>query len=178
MGLIEEQAIRGVLLLRGARHPDHRGNLRKVLSARLLRQVGVSLEVDEVLTTTNSAAGTVRGLHYQVAPNEETKTLWVTHGAIYDVVVDVRPDEPTYGTWLSVHLSADDDTALHLPPGVAHGYQTLADDTSLTYLMAGAFSPVHARTIRWDDPRLGISWPVPATRVSDKDRAGSSWPPA
>lgn len=174
---MEEQHIRGVLVVRGVRHTDERGSLRKVLSTSTLRSAGVDLQVDDVLITSNAVAGTVRGLHYQVAPHEETKTLWVTQGALYDVVVDVRPGEPTFGAWLSFRLSADDDTALHLPPGVAHGYQTLEPGTSLTYLMAGAHSPDHARTLRWDDDRLAINWPLPATVVSEKDRAGSSWAP-
>ncbi len=116
-------------------------------------------------------------MHYQVAPAEEAKTLWVTDGALHDVLVDLRPDEPTYGQWLAVELAADDDVALHVPAGIAHGYQTLVDDTRLTYLISAGYSPAHARTLRWDDPAVGIEWPLPATKISSKDREGHAWPP-
>ena len=175
--ILEPTGLRGVTLLRGVRHHDDRGALRKILVLDEARAHGIDVRVHEVVSTTNTEAGTVRGLHYQVAPFEETKTLWVTRGALYDVLVDVRPDEPTYGHWVGVALSADDDVALHVPAGVAHGYQTLADDTSLTYLIGAAYSPDHARTLRWDDPAVGVAWPRAATRISDKDRNGQPWPP-
>jgi dTDP-4-dehydrorhamnose 3,5-epimerase len=175
---VEPLGLRGLCLLRGVRHRDDRGFLRKVVVLEEARRQGVDIVVDEVVTTANEVAGTVRGMHYQVAPFEETKTLWVTRGALVDVLVDLRPAEPTYGQWVSVRLSDDDDVALHVPPGLAHGYQTLADETTLTYLMQGAFSADHARTLAWDDPTLAIDWPVPVSRISDKDRHGHPWPPA
>jgi dTDP-4-dehydrorhamnose 3,5-epimerase len=174
---VEPLGLRGLCLLHGVRHHDDRGYLRKVLVVTHARSLGIEVVVDEVVQTANHEAGTVRGLHYQVAPLEETKTLWVSQGAIFDVLVDLRPEEPTFGSWVAVRLSGDDDTALHVPPGLAHGYQTLDDDTTLTYLMGGAFSPDHARTLRWDDPTVGIAWPLPVARISEKDRQGHAWPP-
>ena len=176
--IVEPLELRGVALLRGDRHPDERGFLRKVLVADEARSYGLDVGVAEVVTTANEVAGTIRGMHYQVAPAAEAKTLWVTDGSLCDVLVDLRPDEPTYGRWLSVDLSADDDVALHVPTGVAHGYQTLVDDTRLTYLISAGHSPTHARTLRWDDPTLDIDWPLPPTRISAKDREGHAWPPA
>jgi dTDP-4-dehydrorhamnose 3,5-epimerase len=175
---VEPLGLPGLSLLRGVRHHDDRGFLRKVVVLEEARRQGVAIVVDEVVSTANDVAGTVRGMHYQVRPFEETKTLWVTSGAIVDVLVDLRSDQPTYGLWVSVRLSADDDVALHVPPGLAHGYQTLADDTTLTYLMSGAFSAEHARTLAWDDPTVGIDWPLPVTRISEKDRHGHPWPSA
>ena len=174
---VEPLSLRGLALLRGARHEDDRGFLRKVLVAEEARSHSLDARVEEVVTTANTVAGTVRGMHYQVAPHEETKTLWVTAGRLFDVLVDLRPDEPTYGEWVSVELSSDDDVALHVPAGIAHGYQTLEDDTSLTYLIGSGYAPDHARTLRWDDPTVGITWPLPVTRVSDRDREGHPWPP-
>ncbi len=92
------------------------------------------------MSTCNDVAGTVRGMHYQVAPHAETKILWVTDGRLYDVLVDLRADEPTYGQWVAVTLSADDDIALHVPEGVAHGYQTLEDNTRLIYLIGSGYA--------------------------------------
>lgn len=169
-------ALAGVELLEGVCFGDDRGELRKVVRREETERAGLDLVVDEVIVTTNHEAGTVRGMHVQVAPYEESKTLWVTSGRLLDVLVDVRPDQPTYGRWAAVELAAGDGLALHVPPGVAHGYQTLEDGTSLTYLMRGTFSPEHARTLRWDDPAVGIAWPRPATRISEKDRQGLAWP--
>jgi len=176
--IVEPLHLRGVALLRGARHRDDRGFLRKVLVADEARARGLDVDVAEVVTTANEAAGTIRGMHYQVAPAAEAKTLWVTDGALHDVLVDLRPEEPTYGQWLSIDLSADDDLALHVPAGIAHGYQTLVDDTRLVYLISAGHSPAHARTLRWDDPTVGITWPLAPTRISAKDREGHAWPPA
>lgn len=174
---LESTPLRGVTIIRGVRHRDERGALSKILVAEEARLAGLDVRVEEVVATTNLEAGTVRGMHYQVAPYEETKTLWVTHGRLLDVLVDLRPDEPTYGDWTAVELDRDDDLAVHVPAGVAHGYQTLEDDTRLTYLIGAPYAPGHARTLRWDDPEVGIPWPLPVTRVSDKDREGHPWPP-
>ncbi|MCF6377000.1 dTDP-4-dehydrorhamnose 3,5-epimerase family protein [Nocardioides KLBMP 9356] len=176
--MIEDLGLRGVALVRGARHHDERGFLRKVLVTREAEEHGLDTRVAEVVSTANEVAGTIRGMHYQVAPAAEVKTLWVTDGSLLDVLVDLRPEEPTYGRWISVELSADDDVALHVPAGIAHGYQTLEDDTRLTYLISAGHSPEHARTLQWDDPTVAIEWPLPPTRISAKDREGHAWPPA
>lgn len=175
--IVEPLPLRGAAALRGSRHADERGHLRKVWVASDARARELRTDIAEVVTTVNEARGTVRGMHYQVAPHEETKTLWVNEGSVFDVLVDLRPEEPTYGTWISVVLSAAEDVALHVPEGVAHGYQTLTDDARLTYLISTAYAPHHARTLRWDDPTVGIEWPLAATRISDKDREGHLWPP-
>jgi dTDP-4-dehydrorhamnose 3,5-epimerase len=174
---VRETGLDGVLVMHGERHQDNRGSLSKMLVIDEARHLGLDVSIDEVLTTTNVEAGTIRGLHYQVAPFEQTKTLWVTRGSLVDVLVDVRPHEPTYGEWMSVELQAEDDKVLHVPAGVAHGYQTLEDDTQLTYLIGGGSSPDHARTLRWDDPTVGVSWPRGVTRISSADRVGEAWPP-
>lgn len=171
----EPTVIRGLTVLRSLIVEDPRGSSQKVVTSTALREAGVESRIEEVLVTTNDVAGTVRGLHYQVAPHEEAKTLWVTRGALYDVVVDLRQDEPTYGEWWSIRLEAGDGCALHVPAGVAHGYQTLVDDTRLTYLISAPYSPGSAATLAWDDSTLGIPWPREVTRISPADRQGSPW---
>ncbi len=94
------------------------------------------------------------------------------------MLVDLRPDEPTYGTLRRVELAAERPHALHVPAGVAHGYQTLVDDTSLTYLISTGYHPDSARVLSWDDPTVGIVWPLPVTAISDRDREAPPWPPS
>lgn len=166
----------GVTLLRTEVHADARGHFRRVADLATLRKDGLDAEVDQVSVAANTRAGTVRGLHYQAEPHGEAKTLWVTSGAVFDVLVDLRPG-PTYGRWVSVHLEAGEPTALHVPRGVAHGYQTLADDTCLTYLISTPFVAASARSLRYDDPTLAIPWPLPVSTISDRDREAPLWPP-
>lgn len=174
---LEQTRLPGVFLIRGTEHVDDRGCLRKVLSLDDIHAQGLPVKIDQVLTADNPETATVRGLHYQAPPFEESKTLWVTRGALFDVVVDVRPAESTYGSWIAFELRAGDNLAVHLPPGVAHGYQTLEPDTSVTYLIGGAFFPSRARTLRWDDPSLSIDWPLPVSRISESDQGAAPWPP-
>lgn len=156
----------------GKVHADHRGNFTKYLD-----QPNESpIDVTQVGSAHNTRTGTVRGLHFQAQPYGETKRLWVSAGAILDVLVDVRPASPTYGDWSSIELSAQEPVVLTVPAGVAHGYQTLVDDTTVVYLIAGEFVPASARTLLWRDPALGIAWPLEVSSISDSDEAGQPWP--
>jgi dTDP-4-dehydrorhamnose 3,5-epimerase len=166
----------GLVLLGSVMHRDERGESRKVVTSTLLAESGLDPHIEEVLCTSNEVAGTIRGLHHQVDPVAQSKTLWVTSGEVFDVVVDLRVDQPTYGRAWSAVLRADDEVALHVPAGFAHGYQTLVDDSRLTYLISRPHSPPHARTLAWDDPHLAIAWPREVTRLSASDRAGEPWP--
>ena len=160
--------IAGVQLRPAALHADDRGTFTKILDE--------PIQARQACTSFNALRGTVRGLHVQVDPFPETKTLWCVAGAVWDVVVDLRTAEPTYGSWAAVDLTAAEPAALTVPPGVAHGYQVIEDGSTLVYLIDGEFSPRSARTVRWDDPTLAITWPLPVTLISDSDRAGASWP--
>ena len=160
--------IEGVTHRTGDVHPDHRGSFTKYLDAHLaISQVGSAF---------NARAGTLRGLHFQAQPHGETKRLWVSTGAILDVLVDVRADSPTYGDWTSIELDAKEPTVLTVPAGVAHGYQTLVDDTTVVYLITGAYVPEAARTVLWRDPALEIGWPLDVSSISASDEAGQPWP--
>jgi dTDP-4-dehydrorhamnose 3,5-epimerase len=175
--VVEPTALRGVHLLHSDLHLDDRGSFRRVVDVEELRGHGMDASVAQVSVATNTKAGTVRGMHYQVAPHEEAKTLWCTSGSVFDVLVDLRPDEPTFASWTAVELSAAAAHALHVPRGVAHGYQTLEDDTELTYLISTAYHPESARVLSWQDQSLGIDWPLPVTAISDRDREAPPWPP-
>lgn len=175
---VEPLALRGVTVLRAEVHEDERGGFRRVVDTELLTSLGLDAAVSQISIATNHRAGTVRGMHYQAAPYEESKTLWCTHGSALDVLVDMRPDEPTYGRWVSVRLVAGEPIAVHVPPGVAHGYQTLEDDTALSYAISAPYVPEAARSLRFDDPTVGIEWPLPVSSISDRDRQAPLWPPS
>ena len=118
--------------------------------------------------------GTLRGLHCQVAPHEEVKLVRCTRGATYDVIVDLRPESPTYKRWLGTELTADNHRMVYISAGFAHGYQILTDNTEVLYQVGQFYAPAYERGIRWDDPAFGIDWPInPPSVLSNKDR---SWP--
>ncbi len=119
----------------------------------------------------NRRAGTVRGLHFQREPHAEAKLVRCTRGAVHDVLLDVRPGSPTYGRWEAFVLSEDDETALYASAGLAHGYQTLHDDTTVQYLLSAPYVAEAAAGYRYDSPHSGIRWPLPPTVVSARDRA-------
>jgi dTDP-4-dehydrorhamnose 3,5-epimerase len=117
--------------------------------------------------------GTLRGLHYQVPPHQEAKLIRCTRGAVFDVIVDLRPDSPTRGQWIGAELSEENSLMLYAPEGFAHGYQTLVDNTETYYLTSASYAASAARGVRYNDPAFGISWPLPVSVVSDADRR---WP--
>jgi dTDP-4-dehydrorhamnose 3,5-epimerase len=167
---VELSQVAGVSLELVSAQYDHRGSFIKLADERLT--------VDQVCVSRNDSAGTLRGLHYQIAPNDEHKLVWCSAGVIFDVVVDLRPEQPTYGAWASVVLSATDPHMLRIPPGVAHGFQTMVDKSDVTYLIRGPHSPESARRLRWDDRHLDIRWPQPdPTAMSAADMEAPPWPP-
>lgn len=172
---VQSLALPGPLVITGTPAADSRGTFRRIVDLTQLSELGADPAVVQVSTATNTTAGTIRGLHYQVPPSDEAKTLWCTSGAVFDVVVDIRPDSPTAGQWCAVELSAREPTALHIPPGFAHGYQTLTDDTDLIYLISRPHDPDRARSLRWDDPTIAIPWPRAVTAISQRDREAPLW---
>jgi dTDP-4-dehydrorhamnose 3,5-epimerase len=119
--------------------------------------------------------GTLRGMHYQVPPYQETKLVRCNKGAVYDVIIDLRPNSESFKKWLTVELSAENYRALFVPQGFAHGYQTLTDDTEVFYQVSEFYHPEAERGIRWDDPGFGIKWPIAVSAISDKDKAYPLW---
>lgn len=165
---VEPTEIPGVSLTPGRRTRDSRGSFTKALDG--------AVSAVQLCAAHNLERGTVRGLHVQVEPYSEEKRVWCVAGSVWDVLVDTRPDEPTYGSWTGLRLDATKPLVLGVPAGVAHGYQSLVDETVVVYLIAGPYSPAHARTISWSDPTLNIDWPLPVSRISDADRDAPPWP--
>jgi dTDP-4-dehydrorhamnose 3,5-epimerase len=129
--------------------------------------------VSQINTAFSRRAGTLRGMHYQLAPHAENKFVRCTRGALYDVALDLRPESPTFKAWFGVELTAEDGRMLWIPEGCAHGYQTLSDATELLYLTSRAYEPAQARGVRYDDPAFGVAWPLEVRVISDADRG---WP--
>jgi dTDP-4-dehydrorhamnose 3,5-epimerase len=167
-----EQQIAGLFVVESDVFPDARGSVTRAWVPQEFRDHGLSADVTQGLMAFNHRRGTIRGMHHQAAPFGEYKTTRVTRGAVFDVAVDLRPESPTYCQWFGIELSADNRRMLYIPPGCAHGYQTLADDTELFYLIAGAYAPAHQRGVRYNDPAFGIVWPLGApTVINERDAA-------
>ena len=171
------EPIPGVLELRSRVFEDSRGSFSETFSRRTMAGFGVDLEFCQDNESFSSSSGTVRGLHLQVEPHAQGKLVRVVHGAIFDVAVDIRPDSPTFGQHTSVELKAGDNRALWIPAGFAHGFCTLADETVVSYKATDFYAPDCERSIRFDDPDLGIDWPVDSADavLSDKDAAAPSF---
>ena len=122
--------------------------------------------------------GTIRGMHFQAAPFEEAKVVRVIRGAVFDVAIDLRPDSPTFRQWTGCELTAENRKMMYVPPGCAHGYQTLADDTEVFYFVSAAYSPPHQRGVRWNDPAFGVQWPLgQPTSIHDRDATYTDFVP-
>jgi dTDP-4-dehydrorhamnose 3,5-epimerase len=162
--------IAGVMLVEGAPQDDSRGSFVRVFCADTFRAHGMPERFVQTSLARNAKRGTLRGLHFQRAPFEEGRLVRCTRGALFDVVVDLRPGSVTYRRWHAETLSADNGRALYIPEGLAHGYQTLADDTDALYFMTTAYAPDHAAGLRWNDPTIAVAWPLPDPILSDRDR--------
>jgi dTDP-4-dehydrorhamnose 3,5-epimerase len=171
--LITDTGLSGLKVVRFERRSDDRGHFARTFCAREFQAAGLDPTVVQANLAFNRHAATVRGLHFQVPPAAETKLVRCTRGAILDVAVDLRPESPTFLRHFAVELTPDNDLALFVPARFAHGYQVLQDDSEVTYQVGEYYSPGHERGLRFDDPRLGIRWPLPPKHVSAKD---SAWP--
>ncbi|HEX6767083.1 MAG TPA: dTDP-4-dehydrorhamnose 3,5-epimerase [Polyangiaceae bacterium] len=161
----------GVHVVGLERIEDERGFFARSFDGEAFRTRGLDSRVVQCSVSYNQRRGTLRGMHYQVAPHEESKLVRCTKGAIYDVALDLRPDSAGFRRWIARELSEENRLALYLPAGVAHGFQTLADDTEVFYQISEAYHPESARGVRFDDPAFGIRWPVEDPIVSERDRA-------
>jgi len=152
---------------------DERGFFARLFCADEFRSAGLEPEFVQINNSMSSKAGTLRGLHYQLPPMAEVKVIRCIHGALWDCIIDLRPDSPTFGRWFGTTLSAENRTMLYVPRGFAHGFITLTDDAEALYLVSARYAPERERGLRWNDPRFAIEWPRQPTEISDKDR---SWP--
>ena len=171
--IISRTPIDGVAILDPELRSDDRGFFARTFCVAEFAEAGLVSTVEQCNLSFNHRAGTLRGMHYQVAPHPEAKLVRCTAGAVVDIIVDMRPDSPTRLQHVKVELSATNRRALYVPPYFAHGYQTLVDGAEVTYQVGGAYAPEAERGLRWDDPQLGLEWPLPVSTISAKD---ASWP--
>jgi dTDP-4-dehydrorhamnose 3,5-epimerase len=168
--IFRETKIRGAFAIEPERHADERGSFARIWCARELEEHGLRSRLAQCSLSTNTRRGTLRGMHYSVPPHAEAKVVRCVRGAVYDVLLDLRAGSPTYLAWIAKTLSAENGSALYVPEGVAHGFQTLEDGSDVLYQMSEFYDSACARGARWDDPAFGIEWP-PAERVmSERDR--------
>ena len=150
---------------------DDRGFFARTFDRAAFAEAGLSPAVEQCSMSYNRKAGTLRGMHLQLPPHEETKLVRCVRGAVVDIIVDLRPGSPTRFQHVAVELTEENRRALFVPSYFAHGFQTLVDDTELVYQISGAYAPIAERSLRYDDPRLGLSWPLPVSVISGKDSA-------
>jgi dTDP-4-dehydrorhamnose 3,5-epimerase len=170
---LEPLELDGAFRLRPERHGDERGHLMRLFCRDSFAELGLKDCSNQVSEVVNARAHTLRGLHFQRGPHAETKLIKVVRGAVFDVLVDIRVDSPTYGRWQGFELSADDGALIYAPAGLAHGYLTLGDDSAMLYFIDTPYAPDQAGGLHYADPALAIAWPHPPAVISDKDRA---WP--
>jgi dTDP-4-dehydrorhamnose 3,5-epimerase len=171
---LEPFGIAGAFLLTPERRHDDRGWFARIYCERELAERGLAPAHSQVNTGFSPRRGTLRGMHYQAVPHAEIKIVRCTRGKVFDVIVDLRPDSPTYKRWCGVELDAESGLALYAPEGTAHGYLTLADDTELTYMTSRPYAPDAARGVHHADPAFAITWPDEIRVISQAD---ATWPP-
>ena len=168
-----ETRLSGAYLIDVAPFEDERGLFARSFCTREFAEHGLVPDYVQANLSVGHRAGTLRGLHYQRPPHAEVKVIRCVRGAFFDVIVDLRPGSTTYREWFGVELTADNHTALYVPEGFGHGFMTLADDTEANYMVSAFYTPDAEGGLRWDDPAIGIEWPMQPTVISDKDAA---WP--
>jgi dTDP-4-dehydrorhamnose 3,5-epimerase len=164
-----ETALRGAFIIKPERKEDQRGFFARTWCAEEFAAHGLKPKLVQCSISYNNKKGTLRGMHYQAAPYEETKLIRCTAGAIYDVIIDLRPNSPTYTKHVAVTLTAQDHQMLYIPESFAHGFQTLEDCTEVSYQMSEYYILESARGVRWNDPAFGIHWPDDVRIISDRD---------
>jgi len=165
-----ETNLAGVLEVLLELNIDERGFFARSWCEKEFGDHGLTTKVVQSNISQNRRRGTLRGIHYQASPFEETKVVRCIAGAIYDVAVDLRKDSPTFKQWYGAELSAENRKSLYIPKGCGHGFLTLADETEVLYLMSDLYNPEAARGVRWDDPAFQIDWPGEVQVISERDR--------
>jgi len=168
--IFTETKLKGAFIIELERLTDERGFFARSWCQREFKEHGLNPRLRQCSISYNISKGTLRGIHYQVAPCVETKLVRCTMGAIFDVIVDLRPESPTYHQYFADILTAENRKMLYIPEGFAHGFLSLQDDTEVQYQMSDDYSPDHARGVRWNDPAFGIQWPGEVLIISERDR--------
>jgi len=166
-----ETELRGAFVVEPEPRADERGFFARTWCEREWAEHGIGMVIRQCNLSANRRRGTLRGMHYQVKPHEEAKVVSCIRGAIHDVIIDLRPQSPTYKRHVALELSDANRRLLYVPPGFAHGFQTLLDDTEVYYQMSEFYAADSARGVRWDDPAFAIDWPSASPRIlSAQDR--------
>jgi dTDP-4-dehydrorhamnose 3,5-epimerase len=167
--IFTETNLKGAFLIEPERKEDHRGFFARTWCQQEFESQGLNPRLVQCSLSFNKKKGTLRGMHYQARPFEETKLVRCTKGEIFDVIVDLRPKSATFKSYFSVVLNDENRMMLYIPEGFAHGFQTLSDNTEIFYQMSQLYSPDHSTGVRWDDPAFGIQWPEDTRIILDRD---------
>jgi dTDP-4-dehydrorhamnose 3,5-epimerase len=168
--MFRQTALPGVVIVEPEPREDRRGFFARTWCQDEFAAHGLNPRLVQCNISLNLLRGTLRGMHYQAPPHAEAKLIRCTRGAIWDVALDLRPESPTFRRHIGAELTAENRLALYIPEGVAHGFQTLHDNTEVLYQMSAAYAPDSARGVRFDDPAFGIAWPIPEPILLDRDR--------
>jgi len=169
--------VEGCFVVEPAPRGDDRGFFARIFDAESFREKGLADQFVQFNNSLSAKAGTLRGLHYQIAPSGEDKLVRCTAGAVYDVVLDLRDASPTFGRWAGAEITAENRRLMYAPKGCAHGFLTLVDDTELVYFASTPYAGPDERIVRWDDPRFAVRWPRAPAILSDKDRDARDYDP-
>ncbi|MFQ5851463.1 MAG: dTDP-4-dehydrorhamnose 3,5-epimerase [Candidatus Binatia bacterium] len=175
--IFTETPLQGAFIVDIEGREDIRGFFARTFCREEFAKLGLKADLAQCSISLNKHKGTLRGMHFQLAPREEVKIVRCTRGAIYDVIIDLRPQSPTYCRWSAVELTEDNHRALYVPPGFAHGFQTLSMISEVFYQMTEFYAPELARGVRWDDPVFGIKWPIINPILSEKDANFAAFKP-
>jgi dTDP-4-dehydrorhamnose 3,5-epimerase len=167
--IFTEAPLRGAFIIDVTRMEDERGFFARSFCAEEFARRGLAAQVSQCSVSFNARKGTLRGLHFQAAPHDEEKLVRSTCGAVFDVIVDLRPESATHRQWFGTELTAANHRALYVPKGFAHGFISLADDTEVLYMISVPYAPEFAKGLRWNDPALNIRWPMIPTVISPRD---------
>jgi dTDP-4-dehydrorhamnose 3,5-epimerase len=168
--IFTETKLLGAFVIEAERFEDERGFFARTWCQREFKAHGLNPRLVQCSISFNKKKGTLRGMHYQVAPFEEVKLVRCTKGAIYDVIIDLRPESPTFKRYIAIVLSADNRKMLYIPERFAHGFQTLEDNTEVFYQMSEFYAPEGTRGVRWNDPTFAIEWPHAVRVIIERDR--------
>jgi dTDP-4-dehydrorhamnose 3,5-epimerase len=175
--IVEPTALPSVFVITPELLTDERGAFARTYCAEELRAHGLDPRVEQCSISFNPTAGTLRGMHYQVEPYAEVKLVRCTMGAIFDVVVDLRPESPTYCRWVGAELTADNRRSLYIPQGLAHGFLTLVEQSEVLYQISVPHQPGAGAGVRWDDPTFRIAWPCAPRLIAERDATYPTYHP-